>query len=267
MSILKLGSKGLAVQDLQSSLNKIGFSLAEDGVFGKGTESAVRKVQAGAGLVIDGIAGPKTLYAIRNAGVSHKDHLSESDLMEAASQLGVDLASVKAVTEVESKGTGFTKTGKIKVLFERHIMYKKVTALLGQAKATALYNLYPTLVNPAPGGYLGGDSELDRLRGAIAIDENCAYESASYGLFQIMGFNCTICGYPTAKAMFDDFLNGERAQLLAFVKFIKADSGMHKALKNKDWAEFARRYNGPAYAKNKYDTKLAAAYARHSGTA
>ncbi|NBT89135.1 MAG: DUF3380 domain-containing protein, partial [Flavobacteriaceae bacterium] len=32
-------------------------------------------------------------------------------------------------------------------------------------------------------------------------------------------------------------------------------------LKAKDWAGFAKGYNGPAYAKNAYDTKLAGAYA------
>ena len=260
MSILKTGDKGSAVKTLQISLNKIGFTLTPDGIFGKATENAVKTVQAGAGLVIDGIVGPKTEYAIRNAGEAHQDHLTEADLIDAARELEVDLASVKAVNQVESRGTGFTKSGKIKTLFERHIMYKKVVAKLGQAKATALNQLYPTLVNPTAGGYVGGDAELERLQGAMAIDEDCAYESASYGLYQIMGFNCQVCGYPNAKAMFTDFLGGERSHLMAFVKFVKADHGMWKALKDKNWAEFARRYNGPAYAKNQYDTKLAAAY-------
>lgn len=260
MAILKIGSKGLEVKNLQTSLNKIGFTLVADGIFGKATDNAVRAVQAGAGLVVDGIAGPKTMYAIRNAGESHQDHLTEADLIDAARELSVDLASIKAVNQVESRGTGFTKSGKIKTLFERHIMYKKLSAKLGQAKANALSQLYPTLVNAKAGGYTGGDAELDRLQGAIGIDKDCAYESASYGLFQIMGFNCVICGYANAEEMFNDFLTGERAQLMAFVKFIKADANMWKALKNKDWAEFARRYNGPAYAQNQYDTKLAAAY-------
>lgn len=260
MGILKLGSKGLEVKNLQTSLNKIGFNLVVDGDFGKATDNAVRAVQGGAGLVIDGIAGPKTMYAIRNAGDAHQDHLTEQDLIEAAQQLGVDLASVKAVNQVESRGTGFTKTGKLKVLFERHIMYKKLLAKFGEGKANALYQLYPTLVNPSAGGYTGGDAELQRLQAAIAIDEDCAYESASYGLYQIMGFNCLVCEYPNAKEMFNAFLAGESVQLQAFVKFIKADAGLWKALKNKDWVDFARRYNGPAFAKNQYDVKLASAY-------
>ncbi|WP_426772988.1 N-acetylmuramidase domain-containing protein, partial [Pseudomonas aeruginosa] len=40
----------------------------------------------------------------------------------------------------------------------------------------------------------------------------------------------------------------------------KTNPAIHKALKSKDWAEFARRYNGPDYKKNNYDVKLAEAY-------
>lgn len=144
MAILKLGNRGTEVKALQDSLNKIGFTLVADGIFGKATENAVKTVQAGAGLVIDGIVGPKTSYAIRNAGDAHQDHLTESDLIDAANDLGVDLASVKAVNQVESRGTGFTKSGKIKTLFERHIMYKKLMAKFGQARANAMGHMYPT---------------------------------------------------------------------------------------------------------------------------
>lgn len=45
-------------------------------------------------------------------------------------------------------------------------------------------------------------------------------------------------------------------------EFIKRNPIMKNALMNRDWAAFARAYNGPAYAKNRYDQKLAAAYAR-----
>jgi peptidoglycan-binding domain 1 protein len=39
---------------------------------------------------------------------------------------------------------------------------------------------------------------------------------------------------------------------------------MLSALQAKDWAEFAKRYNGPAYEQNQYDKKLAAAYQKFS---
>ena len=37
-------------------------------------------------------------------------------------------------------------------------------------------------------------------------------------------------------------------------------NGLHRSLGAQDWASFARGYNGPNYAINRYDTRLAAAY-------
>lgn len=261
MAILKRGSRGQEVKNLQAQINAIGYNLKADGIFGKGTETAVKSIQAGAGLVVDGIAGPKTVYAIKNAGDKHADHLSESDLVAAAQTLGVELASIKAVHQVESRGTGFTKTGNLKTLFERHIMHRQLTATIGASRTATLAAMYSQLVNPTPGGYQGGDAEIDRLAGAVNINTDCAYNSASYGMYQVMGFNHEVCGYPTAQSMHDAFVaGGEDAQLAAFVKFIQDDDKMWDCLKTKDWAGFARHYNGPAYAKNQYDVKLEKAY-------
>lgn len=261
MALLKVGSKGDAVASLQTSLNQaLGLSLKADGVFGKGTEAAVKQFQGKVGLVVDGMAGNKTIYALQNTSVAHVDHLTEQDMMDAALSLGVDLAAVKAVNQVESRGNGFEKDGTLKTLFERHKMYSRLAANRGSAYADQMAAKYPALVNKVAGGYTGGSAEEGRLKQAITIDETSAYESASYGLFQIMGFNATAIGYVSAKAMWEDFYTGEGAQLEGFVAFIKADKNLWAALKNKDWKEFARRYNGPNYAVNKYDTKLDTAY-------
>ncbi|MCR5643911.1 MAG: N-acetylmuramidase family protein, partial [Prevotella sp.] len=37
-------------------------------------------------------------------------------------------------------------------------------------------------------------------------------------------------------------------------------AGVQTALQKKDWKAFARLYNGPAYAQNRYDEKLSTAY-------
>lgn len=66
MAVLKIGSKGNAVKDLQKKLNKAKAKppLEEDGVFGKGTAAAVKAFQKKAGLKVDGIAGPNTMAAL-----------------------------------------------------------------------------------------------------------------------------------------------------------------------------------------------------------
>jgi hypothetical protein len=55
----------------------------------------------------------------------------------------------------------------------------------------------------------------------------------------------------------------EANQLRQMASFIRS-AGLQDELQKKDWAKFARGYNGPGYAKNAYDTKLAAAYKKFS---
>ena len=101
-------------------------------------------------------------------------------------------------------------------------------------------------------------------RAAQVIDRQCALESASWGAFQIMGYHWKTCGYETLQ----QFINAQQTaagQLNSFVRFIQADSRLSRALKAKDWATFARIYNGPGYAANKYDVKLAAADKKFGG--
>jgi hypothetical protein len=65
--LLGEGSAGDAVRDLQQSLSALGYPLAVDGIFGKETEKAVCAFQRDHGLGADGIVGPRTLAAIREA--------------------------------------------------------------------------------------------------------------------------------------------------------------------------------------------------------
>lgn len=54
--LLRRGSKGDGVKMIQEALG-----IGADGIFGKGTEAAVKKWQSENGLTADGIVGPKTL--------------------------------------------------------------------------------------------------------------------------------------------------------------------------------------------------------------
>lgn len=57
---LRRGTKGDLVVQLQRLLSMDGSNLEIDGIFGGGTQSAVRAFQKRHGLVVDGIVGPKT---------------------------------------------------------------------------------------------------------------------------------------------------------------------------------------------------------------
>lgn len=65
---LKPGAKGAAVKQLQRALKSVGYSPGTiDGSYGPSTESAVKRFQQAHGLVTDGIAGTKTLAALKAA--------------------------------------------------------------------------------------------------------------------------------------------------------------------------------------------------------
>ena len=69
MPILRQGSSGPDVTNLQQKLKALGFDPnGTDGNFGPGTRKAVIAFQQSKGLQADGIAGPATLAAVDDAG-------------------------------------------------------------------------------------------------------------------------------------------------------------------------------------------------------
>ncbi|WP_109217559.1 N-acetylmuramidase family protein [Klebsiella pneumoniae] len=192
-------------------------------------------------------------------------NLTEKDYQRAANQLGVPIAAVKAVASVESNGGGFLSDGRVKVQYEPHVMYQRVKLKFGQARADKELKAHPDLLALKPGSYQKLDQEdKDMDRAATLIDRQCALESASWGAFQIMGYHWKTCGYPTQQA----FINAQYSdagQLDTFVRFVNADVRLVRALQRRDWAGFASVYNGPGYKANKYDTKMASAYAQFGG--
>lgn len=267
---LKHGDKGIAVRRLQKQLNALGAKLATDGDYGDETEKAVRAYQAKIGLVVDGKAGEKTLAALDGTDCSKL--LRNATLVAGAARLGVELAVIYAVNEVESAGSGFLANGKPKILFERHVMHQRLAlpraedddpATLSR-HADELAVQFPALVNTKAGGYIGGAAEHQRLAQARMIDALCANESASWGAFQIMGHHAERLGYASVDEFVRLMSQDENQQFEAFVRFIQADPALLKALKGKKWAAFAKTYNGPAYARNLYDVKLERAYEQHA---
>lgn len=250
---LRIGSSGEPVRALQRALG-----IAADGAYGPATAAAVRMFQQRAGLAVDGVAGPATLAALRT---QQRGRLTPDDIAATARALDVDAAAVRAVIEIESRGSGFLADSRPVILFERHIMRRRLAATGRDADLLARY--LPDIINSAPGGYHGGAAEHDRLYLARQIDPASAIESASWGLFQIMGFHWQALGYASALDFEARMAHAESDQLEAFARFIRANPALHAALKRRDWVAFAAGYNGPAYARNQYDTKLAAAYARH----
>lgn len=255
------------IATLQQMLAQHGFSLSADGIFGNETKQAIIDFQNRHGLVSDGIAGYRTWEALFFANRSDGMKLTEKDFELTARLLDVEPAALKAVKSVESgKYGGFFEPGRNEepkrrpiILFEGHIFWSQLKQRGINPELHVKGNediLYPKW---SKAHYVGGVKEYERLYKARKINREAADASASWGMFQIMGFNHELCGEKSVAGFVDMMHKSELHQLLLSARFIKS-AGMLPALQQKNWAEFARRYNGPKYAENKYDTKLKNAY-------
>jgi hypothetical protein len=186
--------------------------------------------------------------------------LTDADFARAAQALNVEVAAIRAVAEVEAAGAGFLPDGRPSVLYEAHIFHKHTKGAHGAAVDRRGVKLSSPNWNRALYGATGANQH-NRIDDAAALNWGAAHKAASWGTFQILGENHKAAGHDTIQGFVDAMNADAGAHLDAFVSFIKSEK-LDGALRAKNWAAFARGYNGPAYAKNAYDKKMAAAYAR-----
>lgn len=189
--------------------------------------------------------------------------LVEADVLRAARILGVSAAKVRAVCAVESNGRGFhPETRRPVILYEPHVFHRMTQGRFAAQHPDLSYKAWGARPYPASQAQRWG-----QLAAAMALDETAALSAASWGLFQIMGFNFRSCGFDSVQGFALAMCQTEGEQLAAFARFVGAQPEMHQALVAGDWAGFARRYNGEGYAQHSYDQKLKAAFARFSKAA
>jgi hypothetical protein len=179
--------------------------------------------------------------------------LSEDGFNAALQSIGTQHAELWSVIAVETSGCGYFPDRRPQILFERHLFYKLTR---GRFPASDI-NSHDA------GGYTSGPAEYDRLARAMALDQQAALESASWGIGQVLGQNFKAAGYSDVTAMVTAMVASEDAQLKAVCGFLTAH-GLDRALRDHDWAGFARGYNGPNYVKYSYDTKLQQNYQKFS---
>ena len=185
--------------------------------------------------------------------------LIPSQIEDQAKKLGVESAVLRAVIEVECKGSGFNADGTPVILFERHVMRQRLIANKRDIDLKLISVERPDLCNKTDGGYGLYSAQHGRLNAAAQYHRASALESASWGIGQVMGYHWKSLGYESLQAFINAMYKDEASQLEAMCRYIQVN-GLVNALKNKDWKAFARGYNGSAYAKNSYDVKLANAY-------
>ena len=195
------------------------------------------------------------------------EKLTNEMIADIARKNQIDPAALLAVKEVESNGRGFLPNGKPKILFEGHIFYRLLAQSVNTASLNQLCKQYPNIVYPTwnRSKYFGGDREYIRLANALSINHAAALKSASWGMFQIMGMNYAQCGCKDIDEFVGKMKSSEEDQLMLTIRFLK-NNHLCSALNTHNWASFARSYNGPSYAANKYDIKLAQAYLKYKDT-
>lgn len=205
---------------------------------------------------IDGQFGPATRQAVMSGMQDGPDYrLDAADIQDAAARLGVEAAAIMAVRDVEASASPFID-GKPTILFEPH-RFSRATGHRFDASHPAISSsswnrkLYPKTQA----------GRWSQLLDACALDVDAAFASASYGAFQILGENFAVCGTRDPFAFAWQESQTEADQLEHFCRFVEGNH-LTTFLKARDWAGFAKRYNGSAYRENQYDTRLAQAYAR-----
>ena len=185
--------------------------------------------------------------------------IEDADLPRVAHEIGVGEDEIHAILDVESRGRGFDKKGRVIMLFEPHIFYRELRRdKAKRQKAVKAGLAYAKWRSKYP------KDSYPRLTRAMKIDREAAIRSCSWGLGQIMGFNHGMVGYPSAEEMVKAFAADEDNQLEAIIDFI-VKAGLDDEIRRRDWAGFARGYNGPGYKKHNYHGRLARQYRKWQG--
>jgi hypothetical protein len=246
-----LRNNGL-IDELQR-LDWAAFARAYEGEFGAG-QYANALTQAYAALAPSGDGFLDSLVA------QTRDPLSRADFEAVAAQLGCEVEAVQAVVQVESGSVGaFGATSKPTILFEPHIFSRRTNRAYDASHPNISYRSWDASKYPRT-----QDGRWAQLREAYAVDPQNAVASASYGLFQIMGFNHAACGFPDPKSFVADMAKSQARQLAAFANFVRSNN-LADELVRKDWEGFAGGYNGSGQIE-RYGRLMREAYERLKAT-
>lgn len=193
----------------------------------------------------------------------HKGPLTDADFEEIAKELDVEVAAIKAIVEIETGKThkGFHAEGKPIINYDRGFFRQLATRRGVNLAPHASSVAFKPLDIKKYGGQQA--AQQARLDAAMAIDSIAAIDCTFWGMFQIGGFNWKLCGAPSREAFVEKMSKSEYDQLRLFADYM-TNTGLIKYLRAKNWAAFARIYNGPSYAARGYHTRMAAAYRKYS---
>ncbi len=99
-TLSKIGSRGNEVRQIQKKLKELGYYKGSvDGIYGTGTQKAVKSFQKNCGITADGIAGPKTLKYLG---------LSSTSSGSSGSFSSSDINLLAKLIAAEARGENYT---------------------------------------------------------------------------------------------------------------------------------------------------------------
>ena len=179
------------------------------------------------------------------------------NLLKALSKkLGIETASAIAVLGVESGGKGFDDD-KVLIRFENHLFYRywgkhnpnvfNNHFKFGSDKKW-LNHYFRADANGQWEKFHGNqEKEHEVLEFARKLDDRLALLSISMGLPQILGSNSKLIGYDSVQEMYENFNKDIRFHIFGLFDFLSPR--MIKYLKNREFVNFAKYYNGAGQAR------------------
>jgi hypothetical protein len=168
---------------------------------------------------------------------------------QLAAKTGLTIATLRAIQRVE----GGTRSATA-LRFEPHKFHQYTNNRL---RAVVPFT-------PSSGGFsrVAAETNQAAMERAFTYSPAEAVRAASWGRFQVMGdFLLGLFGGKVGDAAAAFWQHPDVVSDDLLVAWLQANPQALAAAKAQDWPTFARIYNGPSFAKNGYDTNLAAAHA------
>ena len=187
--------------------------------------------------------------------------LSDTDFQNAAKQLGNGISAnlIKAFATVESGGrSGFGPARLPVIAFEGHIFQRLTKHKYDQTHPLLSYKY---VRKAGPQWQVNNKDQTkawETMATAFGLDQDAALQSASWGMFQMMGFNFADCDHANVFDFVAAMKLNAGKQLDGFLGFCAKRPAFIKAAKNKDYVGMATSYNGADYGD--YDVRIKKAY-------
>lgn len=101
--VTQKGHAGYEVYVMQQKLKDEGYKLAVDGIFGPGTDKALKQFQKDAGLTVDGYYGPNTKKALKD-GIQLQEEESDMEKVAIVINSFADFPSVEQLAKRKDAG-------------------------------------------------------------------------------------------------------------------------------------------------------------------